>query len=56
MAFKTYVNSGSDYLMSPVTSPSGGASGSSGWTPSVIYMLALVAAEIVLVGWLSKKL
>lgn len=55
MAFKTYVNSGADYLMSPVSSPSGGSAGTSGWTPSVLYMLLLVAAEIVLVGWISKK-
>lgn len=56
MSFKTYVNSGADYLMSPVTSPQGGNSGQSGWTPSVLYMLALVVAEVLLVGWLTKKL
>lgn len=57
MAFKTYVDSGADYLMAPVSSPSGGSGSSgSGWTPSVLYMLILVAAEIFLVGWITKKL
>jgi hypothetical protein len=56
MSFKTYVDSGSDYLMSPVTSPGGGQSGGSGWTPSVLYMLALVVAEVLFVGWLTTKL
>ena len=54
MAFKTYSNLGNDF-MQPLTSPVS-APGSTGWHPSVLYMLALVAAEIVLVGWIHKHL
>ena len=59
--FKTYLNAGAGTQgsgnMAPVSSPSGGSgSGPGGWTPSVLYMVALVAAEIVLVAWLSKHL
>lgn len=55
MAFKTFVRSGSSNAMTPIMSPGGGMN-QSGWTPSVLYMLALVAAEIFAVGWLSKRL
>lgn len=54
MAFKTYSNLGNDF-MQPLTSPVG-APGTKGWEPSVLYMLALVAAEIVLVAWIHKHL
>jgi hypothetical protein len=58
--FKTYVNAsagvGGPAGMQPVTSPSAGSPGPGGWTPSVLYMLMLIAAEIVAVGWLSKHL
>lgn len=54
MAFKTYTNLGNT-PMAPLTN-SVGAPGSTGWEPSVLYMLALVAAEIVLVAWIHKHL
>lgn len=58
--FKTYVNASAGVSgpsgMTPVTSPSGGKTGSGGWQPSVLYMILLVAAEIFLVGYVSKKL
>jgi hypothetical protein len=55
MAFKTFLQSGASDVMAPVMSP-GGSVNQSGWTPSVLYMLLLVTAEILLVGWLSKHL
>ena len=54
MAFKTYSNLGNDF-MAPLTSPVG-APGTTGWEPSVLYMLALVVAEITLVTWIHKHL
>ena len=54
MAFKTYMNSGSN-TMAPITSPVG-APGTTGWEPSVLYMLGLVAAEIFLVAWIHAHL
>jgi hypothetical protein len=59
--FKTYVNASAGVAgpggMSPVTSPSAGrGGGASGWNPSVTYMIALIVAEVILVGFISKKL
>jgi hypothetical protein len=54
MAFKTYTNLGND-VMAPITSPVG-APGTTGWEPSVLYMLVLVAAEIFLVAWIHSHL
>ena len=60
--FKTYLNAGAGAGsggMAPITSPSGGVqseTGPGGWHPSVLYMIALVAAEIAAVAWLSKHL
>lgn len=60
--FKTYVNAGVGTQgadsFAPVSSPSGGGVGSApgGWTPSVLYMIALIALEIAAVAWLSKHL
>jgi len=34
----------------------GAAAGPGGWHPTVIYMLALVVAEVVIVAWLSRHL
>ena len=45
--------------MQAVSAPSAtgsGLSGPGGWHPTVLYMLALVALEIVLVAWLSRNL
>lgn len=47
--------------MSSVQSPQsagtgGGMSGPGGWHPTVLYMLALVIVEIVVVGILSRNL
>lgn len=34
----------------------GRSSGPGGWHPTIIYMLVLIVAEIVIVGWLSRTL
>lgn len=42
---------------SAVQSPSGGGEGPAGvggWHPTIMYLLALVALEILAVGWLSR--
>lgn len=59
MAFKTYLNAGAGAGgggMAPVTSPSGGGVTAGGWHPDVLYMIALVVAEIALVAFISKHL
>lgn len=61
MAFKTYLNAGAgvggNAGFAPVTSPGGSVSpGPGGWHPSVLYMIALVAVEIIAVAWISKHL
>jgi hypothetical protein len=43
--------------MAAVQSPSGGSvSAPGGWHPTVLYMIALVVLEIVIVGFLSRSL
>ncbi len=58
--FKTYVNASAGVAgpggMHPVTSPSQGKTAAGGWTPGVLYMLALVVAEVFIVGFISAKL
>ena len=60
MAFKTYLNAGAGMGsggMAPVTSPSGGGGNvAGGWHPDVLYMIALVVAEVALVAFISKHL
>ena len=57
MAFKTYLNAGAGGGgMAPVASPSGGGVTAGGWHPDVLYMIALVVAEIALVAFISKHL
>ena len=57
MAFKTYLNAGAGAGgMAPVTSPSGGGVSAGGWHPDVLYMIVLVAAEIIAVAWISRHL
>ena len=60
MAFKTYLNAGAGAGgggMAPVASPSGGGGNvAGGWHPDVLYMIALVVAEIALVAFISKHL
>ena len=41
-------------LLGPGSAGPGQVSGVGGWHPTVLYMVVLVAAEIVLVGWLSR--
>lgn len=45
-------------MQSPASSGTGAGlgAGPGGWHPTVLYMLALVIAEIVLVGFLSRHL
>lgn len=54
--FKTWTGSGQ--AMGPVASPGspgpGGVSGVGGWHPTILYLLALVVAEIFIVGLLSR--
>ena len=60
MAFKTYINAGAGAGsggMAPIASPSGGGGNiAGGWHPTVLYMLALIVAEVVAVAWISKHL
>lgn len=57
--FKTYVNASAGVAgpggMQPVMAPSQ-SSGPGGWKPTVLYMVGLVAAEIIAVAWISKYL
>lgn len=50
--------SGGSTAASPVLGPQsagpGGVSGVGGWHPTVLYLIVLVAAEIFVVGWLSR--
>jgi hypothetical protein len=56
MAFKTWT--GADQAMGPLASSNspgpGGVSGVGGWHPTILYLIALVAAEILFVGLLSR--
>lgn len=59
MPFKTYLNASAgagNGGMAPIASPSGGGSAVGGWHPTVLYMIGLVAAEIIAVAWISKHL
>jgi hypothetical protein len=49
------VGSGASANRSAATG-AGAAAGPGGWHPDVLYMLALVIAEVVVVAWLSKHL
>lgn len=45
--------------MNPVQGPQAGSSlsaGPGGWHPTILYMIALVVSEIVIVGILSRNL
>lgn len=56
MPFKTYLSAGAGAGgMAPIASPSGG-SVAGGWHPTVLYMIGLVAAEILAVAWISRHL
>jgi hypothetical protein len=54
--FKTF--SGSGQAMGPIASPAatgpGSVTGPGGWHPTVLYLFALIVAEIFLVGLLSR--
>lgn len=57
--FKTYagVQAGSGTgRPAAVSSPGGSRPGPGGWEPSVLYMLGLVIAEVIAVGFLSRHL
>lgn len=60
MPFKTYVNASAGAGaggMAPIASPSGGSGSiAGGWHPTVLYMVGLVALEIIAVAWISKHL
>lgn len=56
MAFKTWTGSGQ--AMGPVASPNTtgpGTSGPGGWHPTILYLIALLAAEVMVVGFLSRS-
>jgi hypothetical protein len=51
--WQTY--SGNTQTASPIASPgSGGVSAPGGWHPTILYLIVLLAAEIFLVGLLSR--
>jgi hypothetical protein len=58
--FKTYAGIQAGGSPAPIAAPAGAknslANTGQGWTPSAMYMFALVIAEIVAVAFLSKKL
>ena len=56
MGFKTYATDAG--MPGPTMSSPGGAAqvGPGGWHPTVLYMLALVIVEILVVGFLSRHL
>lgn len=60
MAFKTYLNAsagaGAGGMAPIMSSGGGGTSGAGGFHPTVLYMIALVAAEIIAVAWITKHL
>ena len=61
MAFKTYVNASAGAGaggMNPIASPGGGSGkqGPGGWHPTVLYMIGLVALEVVAVAFIAKHL
>lgn len=60
MAFKTFAGFSGQAGggMSAIASPAAGATGTGpgGWEPSALYMGALVIAEIIAVGFLSRHL
>ena len=54
MGFKSYAAPSAQGI-GPVVSPStAGAEGPGGWHPTVLYMLGLVIAEIIIVGFLAR--
>ena len=60
MAFKTYASfsgqGGASASSAAAVSGPSSAAGPGGWHPTILYLLALVAAEIVAVGFLSRHL
>ena len=58
--FKTYLSAaagaGTSGSGTAISSASAGATGPGGWHPTVLYMLVLVAAEILAVAFLSRHL
>jgi hypothetical protein len=52
MAFKTWT--GTDG-MAPIQAPSAGKVRDA-WSPTILYMLGLIVAEILIVGFLSRNL
>jgi hypothetical protein len=58
--FKTYLNAsggaGGSAGMQPLTAPSNSGGLNGAWNPSLLFMLGLVAAEIIAVGFISKHL
>ena len=59
--FKTYANASAGVSgpggMGPIQSASAGKTASpAGWSPSTMYMVALVVAEIALVAFITKHL
>jgi hypothetical protein len=54
--FKTWT--GADQAQKPLAAPQGGGSsvGPGGWHPTILYLIALVLAEIIVVGILSRNL
>lgn len=56
MGFSTYAKAGVSASGSSTGGARGQASMPGGWHPDVLYMLALVIAEIVVAGFLSRHL
>lgn len=54
--WKQWQGAPSTATAAPVSGPTAGTGGTQAWHPTVLYMLGLVAAEIILVGILSRHL
>jgi hypothetical protein len=53
--YKTW--SGSGQATGPIASPqSGGVGAPGGWHPTILYLLALIVAEVLAVGFLSRSI
>ena len=52
--FKTWTGSGQ--AMGPLASPqtAGPGAGPGGWHPTILYLVVLLALEILVVGWLTR--
>lgn len=55
--WNTYSKPGNrDFAPGGVAGPQGGSGAAGGWHPTILYLIGLVIAEIVVLGFISHKL